>query len=238
MLFIENQHVATSVNERYRFIMRPFYHKLSNYFKFVADFSIFMRVKDQNAEYIRSLLILTKEIDHLAHPCIMNGQDYPINFFNADKLEDICNNINGIWQIIDRRCGTLSNHIYYETEKANKFCDIGKGSLHEISTKYDMIPWDMNLLMSVSGDFFCKEWQPIKDVPYQYELWQKKTTRFSMFTILCISVSLLTLTIILLLRFLIPIWIITALTTMSIILLGATIYLMVNLNALSAKLFG
>ena len=33
ILFLENQHVGASVIERYHFIMQPFMHRLSNYFK-------------------------------------------------------------------------------------------------------------------------------------------------------------------------------------------------------------
>lgn len=237
MLFIENQHVASSVNERYRFIMKPFYHKLSNYFKFVGSFATFMRIKDRKAEYVKTFESYVDQMGKLAHPCIMDGMDYPVTYFKAEKLEQICNDINQIWYFWDRKRNYMKDSISYETERAQYHIGLGREYLHEVLPKFDDKPWTMSLLMSVSGDFYCNIWQPIQNVPYHYEYWQERTKEFSNLTIACIAVALATLAIILLLRFFIPIWVITALTAVSMALLGITLWKMVKLNALSAKLF-
>ena len=111
MLFIENQHVASSVNERYRFIMKPFYHKLSNYFKFVGSFATFMRVKDRKAEYVKTFESYVDQMGKLAHPCIMDGMDYPVTYFKAEQLEQICNDINQIWYFWDRKRNYMKDSI-------------------------------------------------------------------------------------------------------------------------------
>ena len=37
ILFLDNQHVGATVIERYHFVMQPFMHRLSNYFKFLSS---------------------------------------------------------------------------------------------------------------------------------------------------------------------------------------------------------
>lgn len=237
MLFIENQHVASSVNERYRFIMKPFYHKLSNYFKFVSCFTTFMHVKNRKAECVKDFESYVDQMSKLAYPCIMDGMDYPTTYFKAEKLEQICKDINQIWYFWDRKRNYMEDYISYDTESAQYHTDIGREYLHEVLPKLDGKPWNMNLLMSVSGDFFCSVWQPIHNVPFNYEFWQEKTKHFSNLTIACIAVALATLALILLFRFFIPIWVITALTAVSMTLLAITLWKMVQLNTLSTRLF-
>ena len=56
ILFLENQHVGANVIERYHFVMQPFMHRLSNYFKFLSSakvyFSINRGTKKDDAEYV------------------------------------------------------------------------------------------------------------------------------------------------------------------------------------------
>ena len=56
ILFLDNQHVGATVIERYHFVMQPFMHRLSNYFKFLSSattyFSINKGTKKDEAEYV------------------------------------------------------------------------------------------------------------------------------------------------------------------------------------------
>lgn len=56
ILFLDNQHVGATVIERYHFVMQPFMHRLSNYFKFLSSattyFSITKGIKKDEAEYV------------------------------------------------------------------------------------------------------------------------------------------------------------------------------------------
>lgn len=107
ILFLENQHVGASVIERYHFIMQPFMHRLSNYFKFLSSakvyFSIKKGTKKDEAEYVFAFKDLMDKLSHLAHPCIMSGQDYPTSKFTAKQLENICEEINNVWYYWDRK---------------------------------------------------------------------------------------------------------------------------------------
>lgn len=98
ILFLDNQHVGATVIERYHFVMRPFMHRLSNYFKFLSSattyFSITKGTKKDEAEYVFKFNDLMDKLGHYAYPCIMSGQDYPASKFTAKQLENICNDIN------------------------------------------------------------------------------------------------------------------------------------------------
>lgn len=78
ILFLENQHVGATVIERYHFILQPFMHRLSNYFKFLSSakiyFSIKRGIKRDEAEYVFTFNDLMDSLGHYAHPCIMSGQ--------------------------------------------------------------------------------------------------------------------------------------------------------------------
>ena len=101
ILFLENQHIGANVIERYHFVMQPFMHRLSNYFKFLSSattyFSITKGTKKDEAEYVFKFNDLMDKLGHYAYPCIMSGQDYPASKFTAKQLENICNDINNVW---------------------------------------------------------------------------------------------------------------------------------------------
>lgn len=237
MLFIENQHSSTSINNRYRFIMEPFYHKLSNYFKFVGTFRTYIRISDKKGEYVNEFSGLVNEMGHLAHDCIVTGQDYPIDYFKPKDLEKLCDDINNIWFYLDRKLNVLRQSLSYDEERANCFNKLGKEFLHEVSSKYDGKRWNMSLLMNVSGEFYTNVWQPLQHVPAYYEYWQEKAKEFSYLTIASLSGAIITLLLILLLRYLIPVWVFTLLTVLSMGLLSFTLYRMIKMHNLSSKLF-
>lgn len=237
MLFIENQHITSSVNERYDFIMKPFYHKLTNYYQFVASFRIYLRLNDKQSENAEHLYNLVEKMGHMAFPSIMNGRDYPVTYFKARRLEELCKDINDIWFTWDHNQYYIKDHLYYETDRADQFTEEGRKCLHEVNPAYDNQPWTLNFLSTVSGDFFAKIWQPVAHVPFHYEVWCKKASEFNKLTIACIFVALATLAIILLIRYIVPISLITFLAFASIALLAFALYKMIKLNEYSSRLF-
>lgn len=74
ILFLENQHVGASVIERYHFIMQPFMHRLSNYFKFLSSakvyFSINRGTKKEDAEYVFLFNDLMDRLGRMAFPVL------------------------------------------------------------------------------------------------------------------------------------------------------------------------
>ena len=242
ILFLENQHIGANVIERYHFVMQPFMHRLSNYFKFLSSakvyFSIKKGTKKDEAEYVFAFKDLMDKLSHLAHPCIMSGQDYPVSKFSAIQLDGICDDINNVWYYWDRKHNYIIDYCSYDTRKTEQFCTLGKECLKEVfPLKYNEQAFSLNLISDVSGTFFTEIYQPIQHVPYEYEYWCRQEKIFQATTFCTIGLCLVTLTIILLLRYFIPLCVINLLTLLSIISLVYSLYKFAKLENLSRKLF-
>lgn len=166
ILFLDNQHVGATVIERYHFVMQPFMHRLSNYFKFLSSattyFSITKGTKKEEAEYVFKLNDLMDKLGRYAYPCIMSGQDYPASKFTAKQLESICNDINNVWYYWDRKQNYMIDYCSYDTRKAEQFCTLGREYLKEVfPLKYNEQAFSLNLISDVSGTCFAEIYQPI-----------------------------------------------------------------------------
>ena len=178
------------------------------------------------------------KLSHLAHPCIMSGQDYPVSKFSAIQLDGICDDINNVWYYWDRKHNYIIDYCSYDTRKAEQFCTLGKECLKEVfPLKYNEQAFSLNLISDVSGTFFTEIYQPIQHVPYEYEYWCRQEKIFQATTFCTIGLCLVTLTIILLLRYFIPLCVINLLTLLSIISLVYSLYKFAKLENLSRKLF-
>lgn len=242
ILFLENQHIGANVIERYHFVMQPFMHRLSNYFKFLSSakvyFSINRGTKKEDAEYVFLFNNLMDKLGHFAYPCILSGQDYPVSKFTAKQLKNICEEINNVWYYWDRKRNYMIDYCSYDTEKAEQFGTLGRECLDVVfPQKYNKQELSLNLISDVSGTFFTDIYQPIQHVPYEYEYWCKQEKIFQATTFCTIGLCLVTLTIILLLRYFIPLCVINLLTLLSIISLVYSLYKFAKLENLSRKLF-
>ena len=132
----------------------------------------------------------------------------------------------------------MQGHYVYETDKAERFATLGHEYLKEVFPKeFDGKKFSMVLISDVSGKFYTDVWQPIQHVPFQFEYWQKKDHKFKELSIFTIFTSLITLALILLLRYLLPMWIPTLLVIICMTSLGYTLFEMIKLDDLSKKIF-
>jgi len=239
MLFIENRHIGDNVVNRYHFIMTPFMHRLSNFFKFISSAKTYYVInRGDKEEYVHVFKSLLKEMGEFAYPCIMSGQDYPCSKFSAQELERLCDDINRIWYYWDDKHNYMQGHYIYEADKAERFATLGHEYLKEVFPKeFDGKKFSMVLISDVSGKFYTDVWQPIQHVPFQYEYWQKKDHKFKELSIFTIFTSLISLAFILLLRYLLPMWIPTLLVIICMTSLGYTLFEMIKLDDLSKKIF-
>ncbi|WP_216594338.1 hypothetical protein [Segatella maculosa] len=239
MLFIENRHIGDNVVNRYHFIMTPFMHRLSNFFKFISSAKIYYVINRADKEvYVHDFKSLLDKMGKYAHPCIMSGQDYPCSKFSAQELEMLCDDINRIWYYWDDKHNYMQGHYVYETDRAERFATLGHEYLKEVFPKeFDGEKFSMALISDVSGKFYTDVWQPIQHVPFQYEYWQKKDHKFKELSIFTICTSLITLALILLLRYLLPMWIPTLLVIICMASLGYTLFEMIKLDDLSKNIF-
>lgn len=242
ILFLENQHVGANVIERYHFVMKPFMHRLSNYFKFLFSakvyFSIKRGTKKDEAEYVFEFNDLMDRLGHFAHPCIMSGQDYPVSKFTAKQLDDICNEINNVWFYWDDKQNYMRDYCTYNTGKAELHGKMAREYLKEVFPhKYDEKVFSLDLISDVSGDFFTKIYEPIQNVPSEYEYWYKEEEKFKKLTLVTIGLSLVTLIVILLFRYFVSLCVMNIFTLSNIALLASCLYKFSKLESLSRKLF-
>lgn len=163
IILVENQHIKGEIASRYYNIMRPFYHKLALYAKFAQQCMFALSAIDEEGKRYKKLLQdKTIDIKKIAFGAIMTGKDNP--HLSAKELDSICNDINDIWYCFDRNNGIshlrFSNEFLIE-EVRNSLIEYDRSLLNE--------PIDLHLFPKVSRDFFVKEWQPIDNIPYNFE---------------------------------------------------------------------
>lgn len=242
ILFLENQHVGANVIERYHFVMQPFMHRLSNYFKFLSSakayFSINRGTKKDDAEYVFLFNDLMDRLGHFAYPCIMSGQDYPVSEFSAKQLMEICEEINNVWYYWDRKRNYMNDYCTYDSYKAELFGKYGREYLNEVFPhKYDEINFSLSLISDVSGTFYANVYEPIKNVPFEFEKWCEKEDEFKKLTFVTIGLCMVTLVVILLLRYIIPMCVMNFLTLLNIVLLASCLYKFSKLESLARRVF-
>lgn len=242
ILFLENQHVGANVAERFQFIMKPFMHKLSNYFKFLSSAKVYFRIKNgvnkEEHSYVFTLYNLMNELGHYAHPCIMSGQDYPTSHFSSKELQKLCEDINNVWYYWGEKQFYIKPYCEYDTNRANMFCQFGQSYLNEIfPNEYKKNNFSMDLISEVSGRFFTDVYQPIQNVPFEYENWCKEEYHFKQIILCAIGLCILLLTLILFLRYIIPLWFFNMLALLTIFAFVYSIFKFCKIESLSRKLF-
>lgn len=235
LFFVENQHLEKDVVNRFYSTMKPFYNKLTNYLKYVNWSKSIIKYDDLNAAYISDLILIMDELSRIAGNSIMSGNDIPV--MKAKAIDKLCNNINQIWYLYDKGW-FVNEHISINKDNSFQFSEKQiKESLATYSIKYNNATVDVNLLPKVSGDFYVEEWQPIQNMTYQYEWWQRKC-RFSHYFLLgSIGFLMLSLITILLFSDMIGYPIINIMTIFSCCIFGYNIYKLVKIKDLSNKLF-
>lgn len=238
MLFIENRHIGNNVINQYYFIMKPFMHRLCNYFKFISYARTFYVInRGDKEEYVHIFKSLLDKMENFAQPCIMSGIDYQCSKFTAQELENLCDEINRIWFYWDDKQNYMKGHYVYKTEEAERFSTLGREYLKAVfSEEFDNREISMSLISDVSGKFYTDVWQPIQNIPYQYEFWQKQDFLFKKLALCSICFSMITLALILLLRFFLPIWIPLVLVIISMVCLGCTLFKLITLDDISRKI--
>lgn len=196
VMLIEGLRVHNGLEQRFQFLMTPFFHSLSNYLKFISSFKTHFSFKETGQFYYMKKL--KKDLDYLSRlgsRLIVAGRDYPINYFTGKQLEDLCTNrINDVWYCIDKDHEGFSK-VQYDSRMLDLSPEIIKGYLDNIGSEYKDVPIDKSLLGKLSGDFFYKMYQPIQDMLYQMEDWtgKEKIFKFSLIAVLafiCVSMLL------------------------------------------------
>lgn len=239
MLFIENQHLGAKVTENYHAIMDPFMKRFSGYVRFISSVRTWYVVNRgvDNDSYAIDFKNLLDKLGREGGKSIMSGRDIPIGHYSPEEFTDICDTMNHVWYCWDDKQNYMDKDFTFETEKANHFDQMSRQYLAEAMPDLKDKEISVPLIADVSGKMYCNLYQPIEDYPYEYRGWQQKEKQFNKLTVSIIFVNLVILVLILVCRYILPVWIFTVLTLASILLLVYAIFKLLELIGLSKCLF-
>ena len=228
MLFIESQKLSASVIDRFQGIMKPFYHKLSNYMKFVSSFRSAIIIDTvKGDERIKGL---KEDIDDFARLCV--AYDLPTGYYGGKELEELCDRINNVWYLISNKKGYTNELISLDRHCASIVEDRARKYIIEVDRKYEDETLDLDFFAQVSGDFYRDLFAPVERMTYEYEHWQKKEKRYKILAFTSLVVTLVSMLLIILIPCLCP-WFVISLTLMSSALLIWEVIALIRLDRLA-----
>lgn len=212
LVFVEIGNRKNRENDRYDQMMLPFMHKLSSYFRFLSWCSHRIKYPKQMSEYETEFKDLVTEIARYGGCAIISGGDYGVDFFSADKLNNICLSINNIWYYHDKMnpCRLTWDDGRFD----DKF--IAK-ELKEFFPNHLTHTVNVNLVSQVSGDFYTDIYQPIEYETYKHEAYVEHFNRQTVFVAIAVGFVLLGLNTMLFVQ--LPIWMMRMLGVVTLILL-------------------
>lgn len=235
LFFIENQNAEKEVVSRFNSIMKPFYNKLTKYLIYVNWSKSVIQYDNPKTAYISELIPIMDELSRMAGTSIISGSDIPV--MKAIHIDKLCEKINQIWTVYDKGW-IVRDHI--SIDKGNGYdywVNLIKESLTAYNPKYNNMEINIDLLPKVSGEFYVEVWQPVQNITYEYEYWQKKRRFSHYFLLSSIVLMILALIVILLFSSIIGCTIINYITVFCCCIFGYDIYELVKIKNLSNKLF-
>ena len=235
LFFIENQNAEKDVVSRFNAIIKPFYNKLTKYLIYVNWSKSVIQYDNPKTAYISDLISIIDELSRIAGTSIISGSDIPV--MKAKSIDNLCEKINHIWYLYDKGW-IVRDHI--SIDKGNGYTyweNLIRESLTAYNVKYTNSFVDINLLPNVSGEFYVDVWQPVQNITYEYEYWQKKRQISQYFLLGSIVLLILSLIVILLFSSIIGCNIINYITVFCCCIFGYDIYELVKIKNLSNKLF-
>lgn len=151
-------------NDRYELLMHPFMHKLSAYFRFIGwckSHIIYPQTLNDSEANFKALV---NKIGGYGGKSIVSGDDYGIDYFNAEELYNITFDINNIWYWHDKM---HPNRL--DLDNAGLGTEFINKELKEISSMYVELPISIDSVAKVSGEFYTDIYQPIEYETYRHE---------------------------------------------------------------------
>lgn len=110
LLFIESPKTSSSVQDRFRLIMMPFYVRLKCYMRFVYLFRQGIYI-DSTSEEIE-VKNLKHDLDYLCD--LYENADFPTIDCNPTLLDNLCNRICNIWYYLTEKKHITCNYVRYD----------------------------------------------------------------------------------------------------------------------------
>ena len=230
MLFIESQKLSSSVIERFQGIMKPFYHKLSNYMKFISSFRSAIIIDTvKGDERIKGL---KEDIDDFSRLCV--AYDIPTGYYSGKELEDLCDRISNVWYLISNNKSYTKDLISLDPHCVSIVEERARKYIAEVDCKYENETLDLDTFAQASGDFYSDLFMPVERMTYEYEYWQKREKQYKILSFTSLVVTLVSMLLIILIPCLCQ-WFVIALTLLSSALLIWEVIELIRLDRLANK---
>lgn len=189
LVFVEIGNRKNRENDRHEQIMTPFYHKLSAFFRFISWGRSYIIYPKPLEGYEEDFKELVKRIGDYGGRAITSGGDYEVDYFSAEKLNEIALDINNIWYFHDKMhpCRLGWQQQLRGTE------ELFLKDLKEVNPVYLKEKLDVSLLAKVSGEFYTDIYQLIEYETYKHEAYQEQYKRQTciVVTFVCLVLLLL-----------------------------------------------
>ena len=235
-MYTESLHVSNQMAEKYRAVMAPFMHQLSNYFRFMSLAKSLGKINTQSpsckigVEYRNRI----NEITRYTFPCIM--RDYEIHHFTAQQLNEIGEKINDIWYYWDKNHSQLEDTFEIYCNEENELRNLQKYLSQIFPNEIFDKKLSIELIARISSDFYSKIWIPINHIPSDNEDWLREERKFNRISFVTIVTTLASLFFILFLNNVIPTLFFSIATFICMLLLFLSILKMCKLYKYSQKI--
>lgn len=165
IVYIELGNRKNRLHDSYVQTMTPFYKKISAYFRFLSwSQGQLMYSKEQNA-YEDNFKELINRYARYGSMLIMSGGDFPVHQFTAKELDEIASDINNVWYWHDKMhpCNMQWGH------EDNTIRDNINKELNKINPLYLSLDHNVDLISTVSSDFYSDIYQQVEYEIYKYE---------------------------------------------------------------------
>ena len=189
LLFIENQKTSSGVQDRFRHYMKPFQDKLNNYVRFVYLFQQGLYIDTFAKEVV--VENLKCDLDYICD--LYENADCSTICYNPILLDDLCNRINNLWYYLTEEKHITCNYVRYDMAFTKGLERKMREYIEEINIKYKWRKLNISFLAELSGEFYADVYKPISEFPNQYECWLKKKRFYRYFSLIALSITLISL---------------------------------------------
>lgn len=181
LVFVEIGNRKNRESDRFEVEFRPFMNKLSAYLRFISwmsPFIIYPKNLDAHEKYFKELV---KGLAHYGGRLIMSGSNFGTEWFTAEKLDHIANDINNVWYWHDKMHPL---RLHFDARKAS--LEFIKKELKDINPEYLSKTEDVDLVAKVSGEFYTDIYQPKQHILSNHEEYVKHYGRQTVFVIVSV----------------------------------------------------
>lgn len=170
IFFVENRQIEKDVIDRYRSIMDPYYHKLSNYLKLVFFINNSLIYKESDIKNVEKFKSYIEKLAKTGKEVFLTSNI--VSYKESKELDLLNESINAVWWLYYE--GGVDKYIDFDNDVSKALSTYILDAIIEISPSFKGIRIDENLIPFVSGEFYVNLWKPVKGITFDFEDWEKK----------------------------------------------------------------